>query len=465
MDGDKAVFYVSPDGRDDWSGRVPTPASDGSDGPFASISEAQHAARGIDRSGGGAVRIVLRGGTYCLDRSICLGHEDSGTMSSPVVYEAWPGEQPVISAGVRINGWREISWHGHRTWVAPAPGQVFHNLWVNDERRFRPRYPRQGLLRTTEPSPGSFYEGTNEFHVGPGNVGGFSRQDDVELVYLAVWTESHLPIEAMDRDKGIVHTRLRSAMNASGLGFSSTYYYDNVFEELDAAGQWFLDRMEDKLYYLPFQGETPENTRIVVPRLVHALKIAGTRERPVTNVQFRGLAFRHTEWWRSNETPIFRWDIRKPDPPSERDIRVLTLSDDKAADHQAAISCEAALDFAWARDCGMTDCTVSNTGSYAISLGLGCAGNHISRCLMHGHGGGGIKIGTQQVEKLDAAGFNTVSDCEIRDCAEVLQSAVGLWIGQSAHNRIAHNSIHDMSYTASPWAGLGDTDPAAPTAI
>ena len=125
----------------------------------------------------------------------------------------------------------------------------------------------------------------------------------------------------------------------------------------------------------------------------------------------------------------------------------LNLADDKAADHQAAISCEAAMDFIWTRNCRITSCIVTNTGSYGISLGVGCTGNQITRCLISEHGGGGIKIGTQQVETIDAAGFNIIQDCEIKDCAEVFHSAVGVWIGQSAYNQILHNTIHDMSYS------------------
>ena len=402
-----ASYYVSPEGRDAWSGTLPAPTADRRDGPFASLPRAQESARGIDRSGVAAIRIVLRNGTYYLDQPLRLDGRDSGTMSCPVIFEAWPHEQPVISAGLLIRGWKETTHRGCRAWVAPAPGHGFHNLWANGERRLRPRYPRKSLLRTVGKSPGGFHDGTNEFSVGPENVREFGRQDDVEMVYFAVWTESHLPIKSIDREKGVVTTRLRSAMNACDVSASSHYYYDNVYEELDEPGQWYLDRSESLLYYLPCDGESLENTEVVAPRLVHALEVAGTKEQPVSHVHFIGITFRNTEWRRTDQTQIFRWDIRELAPPC--DVRVVTLADDKAADHQAAISCEPALDFVWARDCRLTSCTVSNTGSYAMSFGIGCTGNRIDRCLLFGHGGGGIKIGTQQVETADAAGFNTMT--------------------------------------------------------
>ena len=447
MGDDVLVFYISPDGSDNWSGGIPDPAADRRDGPFATLDRARQAARCTDSSGRGMVRVVLREGTYRLTEPLRLEPDDGGTADRPVCWEAYPGEQPVISAGMIVSGWAETRFGGLRAWTAPAPGHEFHNLWVNDERRLRPRFPRQGLLRTVAASPGDFYEGTREFRVSPGEIPSFSRPDDVELVYFAVWTESRLPVESIDREAGIVRTRLRSAMNASALSFSSTYYWDNVREELGEPGRWYLDRTAGTLTYLPYEGETLENTRIVVPRLVHAVEVTGTADRPVSHVRFTGVTFAHTEWRRTGKTQIFRWDIRKLEPVSERDVRVLTMADDKAADHQAAVSCEAALDFIWVRDCVVEGCTVRNTGSYGISLGIGCRGNLISRSAVYGHGGGGIKIGTQQMEQEGAAAFNTVADCEIRDCAQVYHSAVGVWIGQSPHNRVVHCSIHDLSYT------------------
>jgi hypothetical protein len=32
------------------------------------------------------------------------------------------------------------------------------------------------------------------------------------------------------------------------------FYVENVFEELDAPGEWFLDSREGKLYYMPEPG-------------------------------------------------------------------------------------------------------------------------------------------------------------------------------------------------------------------
>ncbi|MGO7286873.1 right-handed parallel beta-helix repeat-containing protein, partial [Rhizobium ruizarguesonis] len=43
--GARTIFYVSPDGKDTWSGLLPTANQQGGDGPFASIERARDAAR------------------------------------------------------------------------------------------------------------------------------------------------------------------------------------------------------------------------------------------------------------------------------------------------------------------------------------------------------------------------------------------------------------------------------------
>src|SRR5690349_6532311 len=83
-----ASFFVSPRGKDAWSGKLADPGA--ADGPFATIGRAREAVRAhlrtLDRPR--PVYVVLRAGTYDLDAPLKFGPEDSGSRDAPVVYAA-----------------------------------------------------------------------------------------------------------------------------------------------------------------------------------------------------------------------------------------------------------------------------------------------------------------------------------------------------------------------------------------
>jgi hypothetical protein len=149
--GQAANVFVSPQGKDRWSGRLASP--DGDDGPLATIGRAQQAVREIRKTDPQtAVRVIICGGTYYLDSTLEFGPEDSGTQDAPVVYTAAPGEKVTISRGRRLEGgkWGEVN--NRRAWVVDVPDVKegrwnFRQLFVNDDRRPRTRLPRGGFYK------------------------------------------------------------------------------------------------------------------------------------------------------------------------------------------------------------------------------------------------------------------------------------------------------------------------------
>lgn len=69
---------------------------------------------------------------------------------------------------------------------------------------------------------------------------------------------------------------------------------ENIFEELDAPGEWFYDKQEQILYYYPMPGEDVETATIEVPQLKHLFEIKGKKESPVSNVSIEGLCLTQT---------------------------------------------------------------------------------------------------------------------------------------------------------------------------
>jgi hypothetical protein len=102
------AFYVAPNGRDTWSGRLPAPNADSSDGPFATLPAAQSAMRA---STGGRLTYV-RQGVYFLAAPLHFGETDSGEQIM-----AYPDEVPMLYGGLPAKGWRGTD----GSFAVPAP--------------------------------------------------------------------------------------------------------------------------------------------------------------------------------------------------------------------------------------------------------------------------------------------------------------------------------------------------------
>ena len=417
------TFYVATDGNDAWSGTLPEPNNDRSDGPFGTLERARDAAREIrkTRQGGQRITVSIRGGTYFLDRPLVLTPEDSH-----VSYTGYPRQDVVISGGKLIEGFREVEVNGKKMLAADIPrvkqGKwYFTQLFVNSRRRPRTRLPKEGFYRVAElidvPADAAWNAGQDRFRFNDADLKPWRNLDDVDIVALHFWIESRMQVKSIDESSKTVYLNKRSTfrMTDDYQGTGARYFVENVFEALDTPGQWYLDRTEQVLYYHPFLGEDTENMRVIAPRLETIVRVTGDGEanRSVEGIKFVNLRFAHTEH---------------------------TLPPDRAGSSQAAVHVPAAIFFERAVNCSVEACEIAHIGTYAVELGFGCRDNRVECSSIFDMGAGGIKIhpGSEKT---------SVADNEIGDGGKIFMSAVGVWIGNSPKNRVVHNHIHDMNYT------------------
>ena len=130
--------FVSPQGRDTWSGLLPTANKAQTDGPFRTLDHARLYVQTINRAHLSLINVFLREGVYNQASTEMFTSADSGTAQTQIVYQNFPGEEAIISGGMRVTGWTNTTGN---TWVTylPAGTHAFENLYYNGERRLRPR--------------------------------------------------------------------------------------------------------------------------------------------------------------------------------------------------------------------------------------------------------------------------------------------------------------------------------------
>lgn len=420
------AFYVSPDGDDSWSGRLPAPDENRTDGPFASLERARDAAREIEQP----VIVYLRGGTHFLTKPLTLTPEDSGDEGRPIVYSSYPGEKAVISGGRRIEGWRETILNGRKLWVAEIPDVregkwFFRQIWVNGQRRRRARHPKSGYLSVAEmpdvPPQTPWNEGQTRIRFREGELKAWNTIGDAELVLMTRWVESHLPIVEVDEEAKIVTFGKKTVFRPDP---GDLYYVENALELLDEPGEWYLNPKEGKLYYMPLHDERIDEAEVIAPVLAQLIRIEGEPEkgRFVENLTFRNLTFSHTEW---------------------------PIPEDRSGFSQAAVGVPGAIWGEGMRNCSFEGCALKHLGTYGIELARGCKFNRIEGCEISDIGAGGIKIGETVIrdDEPEQTHDNTVSNCHIHNGGLIFHSAIGIWIGQSYNNVISHNHLHDFYYS------------------
>lgn len=423
------VFFVASTGDDLWSGTLSEPNREATDGPFATIERARDAVRELkeESSLNFPVLIMVREGTYYFKRPFVLKPQDSGTEEQPIVYAAFPGEAPVLSGGKRIEGWTPTSGDLWQTEVPEAKSGkwLFRQLFVNGHRRTRARLPLNGgyytIVDPVVPGVSDDPRNKSAFIFESGNLKNFPDLKNIEIVVLHRWDISRLKVSEVDEENKIVRLA-NSARWPFRRGLR--YYLDNVREGLTEPGTWYLDYEQGMLYYHPLPGENMSSVDIVAPKINHLICLEGdlAQKKFIKNVCFRGFTLCHSDW---------------------------VLPEGGVPGRQAAYDVSGTVSARGAINCAILDNEIKHIGTYGIEFRRGCKSNRIERNHIYDMGAGGIKIGEPEnsSDDSDEASKNRIVDNTIHDGGEVSLGAVGIWIGQSGNNLVAHNEIFNMYYT------------------
>ena len=117
-------YFVSPDGNDANPGTMSA--------PFQSITKARDVVRTVNANMTADVNVYLRGGIYNVTSTISFGPQDSGTNGHRIIYQAYPGETPILNGATKVSGWTLSSGNVYKASLNRST--KLRNLYVNDAR-------------------------------------------------------------------------------------------------------------------------------------------------------------------------------------------------------------------------------------------------------------------------------------------------------------------------------------------
>ena len=427
------------------------------DKPFASLEAARRAVRKRRDQPRKPITIWVRAGTHYLKDSLVLESEDSGAPDAPITYAAYPGELVTLSGGRRLScKWQPFR-NGIMRCALPRTNDVlrpFTQLFINERRQIRARYPKydsqnplvtgNGYLdvaRSTEAWP------STDLHFDPSTFTTKKwhkpQEAVVHLFPLDRW--GNLQWEVKDVDwaghaiqlgwGGFQLNELLFGKAATGIGkseiysrgFRSRFFVENVFEELDSPSEWYFDREQGSLYYLPEAEEDLPRALVEAPVLDRVIELRGTQRRPVEFVKFSGFRITHTASTFLNfyEAPsLGDWTIHRG----------------------GAVFLEGT------ENCAVENCFFDQVGGNAIFInnfnrGTRIYGNRISAC-----GDSAIcLVGCEsqiQGSHRPLPSENLISNNLIHDCGYFGKQCAGVFLSVTEKNTISHNRIFNMPRAA-----------------
>jgi len=443
--GSAPILHVSFSGDDSNPG---TPQS-----PLATLHGAQRAARRLRKSLA-PLTIMVREGTYYLDRPLIFGSEDSGEKEAPITYLACPGERVTISGGRKLR----CNWQPYQDGIMMAEvekGSNFTQLFVDGKRQIRARYPNYD---PSDPGKSGYLQAAGAIPAGTVSPSGpnddmtFSAQAprgvqfdpatftknkwaktdgaEIHIFQASYWGNLQWKIQGIDFSHDFIwfgdggqQMGAKWSTNPAIVSEKSRFFIDNVFEELDAPGEWFLDVDKSVLYYYPHPGIDLQHALVEVPILDRVIEFLGTETDPVQHICLRGFRIAHSAatYMEAYEVPsLSDWAIHRGGTVFAEGTRNCSIEDSWFD----AVGGNGAFVNNYNREFSVTGCKFTESGDSAI-----CFVGDLAKTN-----------GTQRAFPYECRAQNNL----IHDCGFYGKQIAGVYISRAKRITAGNNLIYNM---------------------
>lgn len=416
--------------------------------PVASLARAQQLARSYPRNR--SVEVIVGNGIYYLPEPLRFSAADSRTSRARLVFRAAEEGKAIISGGRKLAlQWKPLA---NGIYQARVPeGISIDQLYVNGTRQRMARYPNAVKGKNVfdawsldhAAAPDTAADALNPQRIARWKhpAGGY-----IHAMQEYLWGDMHWLITGKTADGQLRYEG--GWQNNRPSNMHPVYrMVENIFEELDAPGEWYFDQAKRILYYQPENGLELADATIEIVRLQQLISVKGDPGKPVSGLSFKGFVFRHAaRSFMENREPLLRsdWTMFRG----------------------------AAFVLEQATDCSVEDCEFDQVGGNAVLVNRFARRIQISGCYIHHAGANGIafvgdpasvrsplfRYGPQDYAGIDRRpgpkSDQYPEDCTVENCLITLtgrdeKQTAPVQISMAHRIRVSHCSIYDV-----PRAGI-----------
>lgn len=292
-------FFVSDTGSDENDGLT-------RNSPFKTIEKAQKTVREYTDDMNGDIIVHIGKGSYFLKDTLRFTTADSGKNGYRVIYRG--EELPLLSGGIRIDGFVPSEYEG--IYKAPVNGlAMMREMYVNGRKAYVASSNRQVKGTGYFSDPKTIYK-CDGMYMSRSDIGEFENPGDIEFSWQINWKNNTCLVKDIipdpeNSDQVIVLMQQDwwdKEVNLSDSSLAARperpFLMKNAFELLDKPGEFYYNKKEKYVYYIPREGEDMENAEVYAPLIDRIISFDGDdSDKRVENISIEGLKIAHTAFF------------------------------------------------------------------------------------------------------------------------------------------------------------------------
>jgi len=385
---------------------------------------------------------VFLDGRFFLENTLTFSTEHSGKNGHTITYTSVSDKKAVITMAGEFKDFKLYD-QNKNIWVTDIGKDTYsRQVYFNNIRGIRSR--TLGYLKNAEYTDGTHYLCDNI------ELLDLKYPDEVDMIFHINWCNPRYMIDKIERTENnrvkitpkpyFLQHKGRIDFAGPARIDSTPGYLENAYEFLTEPGEWYIDKHEGMLYYIPREGEDMNTMCAKIPTGEWLIRGCGEKGNPLENLIFDNICFEGTTWLKVDRDGGFHdaqnGHIR------ERNGR---MSDDPPG---------AAVHFEYCNNIKMTNNTFRQLGITGVEF-MGGA-KHIDFIGNELYDISGVAI---TVDDIGLTGFpenrNTDNYCEyvkvknnyIHDVGRDYKSSAAVSLAWPRHSEFNHNEICSVPYS------------------